>query len=256
MILKVFLADDEPLALRRLELAIARVPETEIAGSATNGVDALNVIQSTQPDLVILDIDMPGLSGIELASALGRVASVAVVFLTAHDRFAVEAFNAAAVDYLLKPLDEARLRVAIDRARALAEARAGAARAIQLEGMLNAAPAREPPSPAPAKLGFWVSHRSETIRISIDDIVWFGVDGDYVIIHTAAAEYLVHESLARLETRLGGEFMRAHRNAIIRTAAIDAIDRSTPGRLSVRLANGDLVPVSRPYQRKIAQLAR
>lgn len=254
--LKIFIADDEPLALRRLELAIARVPETEIVGRSTNGAHALSVIQSTQPDLVILDIDMPGLSGLELASALGRAGSAAVVFLTAHDRFAVEAFNAAAVDYLLKPLDEARLRVAIERARALAEARAGAARAVQLEDMLNSAPTREPPSVAPAKLGFWVSHRSETIRVSIDDIVWFGVDGDYVIIHTAAAEYLVHESLARLETRLGGEFMRAHRNAVIRMTAIVAIDRTKPGRLSVRLANGDLVPVSRPYQRKIAQLAR
>jgi len=252
--LKVFIADDEPLALRRLELALASVPHIDIVGRSANGADALTTIRSTKPDLLILDIDMPGLNGIELAMALGHSNSAAVVFLTAHDRFAVEAFNAAAVDYLLKPLDEARLRVAIDRARALAGARAGAARAAHLEGILASLPA--PPDTAPGKLGFWVSHRNETIRISIDDVIWFGVDGDYVIIHTAAAEYLFHESLARLETRLSADFARVHRNAIVRINTIVAIDRSKPGRLAVRLSNGSHVTVSRPYQQKIARLAR
>ena len=115
--MRIVIADDEPLALRRLQVALDAIPEVEIVGVADDGKQALDLIDSLSPDIVLLDIRMPEMSGLELVDALDHPSPPAVIFITAYDSFAVEAFREGAIDYLLKPLDEDRLRIAIERAQ-------------------------------------------------------------------------------------------------------------------------------------------
>jgi len=243
--LKVLIADDEPLASERLNLLLDRVPGVTLAGTASDGEAAVRMARALDPDLVLLDIAMPGLDGIEVARELSRLdRSPAVVFVTAFDQFAVAAFEVAAVDYLMKPVDPARLDRAIDRARAYLAQRTD-----------------RPGSGAAAQPGahleeFWASDLSGLVRIAARDIDRVSAERDYMRLHVAKRSWLIHHSMSALEEGLDPElFVRLHRSAIVRRDFVVGFSRNPSGRWIARLADGGEQPVGRLYTDQVRKLA-
>jgi two-component system, LytTR family, response regulator AlgR len=236
--LRVLVVDDEPLATERLQLLLARTPGVVVAGSASDGEGALRLASETGPDVMLLDVAMPGMDGIEVARALGRQsAPPAVVFVTAFDHFAVAAFDVAAVDYLLKPVDPERLGRALERARAFLAAR--------LEG--GAARATGGPA-SPLLEEFWASDMSGLVRIASRDIDRVSAERDYMRLHVGTRSWLIHHSMSALEDGLDpAHFVRLHRSAIVRRSFIAGFQRNASGRWIARLSDGSEQPVGRLY---------
>ena len=250
MSLRIVIADDEPLALRRLHIALDDMEGVEIIGSATDGVEALKLINDLSPDIVLLDIRMPELSGLQLVEALDHPSPPAIIFITAYDSFAVEAFREGAVDYLLKPLDEERLKLAIERAQLALETRDAKERIAELREALSTLQLEEAAREKPAYEEYlWVSSRGHVIRVPVSDVHWFEAEGDYVVIH-AERNHLIHDSLRDLETRLDPHrFLRVHRSSIVCIPSVIGLERSDFGAVRLRLVDGSEVAVSRSYKK-------
>ena len=242
--LKVLIADDEPLATERLEVLLARQPGITLVGSASDGVAAVAVVARLTPDVVLLDLAMPGLDGIGVARALAAAEpSPAVIFVTAFDQFAVAAFEVAAVDYLMKPVDAPRLAQAIERARAwVAKHRDGAPRGG---------------GPQSRWLDeFWASDLSGLVRIAARDIDRVSAERDYMRLHVGRRSWLIHHSMAALEDGLDPTlFVRLHRSAIVRRDTITGFSRNASGRWIARLADGGEQPVGRLYADQVRAIA-
>lgn len=199
--LRTLIVDDEPLAIERLQILCAQTPGIALVGTAQDGEAALRLIEALSPELVLLDIAMPGLDGIGVARALeGRRDRPAIIFCTAFDRFAVTAFDVAAVGYLLKPVAPEQLAKTVAR---IADVRR--------------APIA-PPVAAPTWIEeFWVPHRSEMIRVAATDIDRIEAERDYMRLHIGKRSFLLHQTISLLEQRLDpGRFVRLHRSAIVR----------------------------------------
>jgi two-component system response regulator AlgR len=243
--LRILVADDEPLATERLALLIGRIDGVTLAGTAHDGEQAVRQAEELRPDLVLLDIAMPGLDGIEVARALSRLdRSPAVVFVTAFDQFAVAAFEVAAVDYLMKPADSTRLIRAIDRARAFLAQREA------LGGTDAAAPE------TPYLEEFWASDLTGLVRIASRDIDRVSAERDYMRLHVGRRSWLIHHSMSALEEGLDpGLFVRLHRSAIVRRDFISGFSRNPSGRWIARLADGAEQPVGRLYSDSVRAIA-
>jgi two-component system response regulator AlgR len=242
--LRILVADDEPLASERLGLLLARVEGVTLVGTANDGTEAVALAEQTAPDVVMLDIAMPGLDGIEVARALSRLPrSPAVIFITAYDQFAVAAFEVAAVDYLMKPADATRLDRALDRARTfLAQRGPGAS-------------AREGDAPRYLE-EFWASDMSGLVRIAARDIDRVSAERDYMRLHVGKRSWLIHHSMAALEDGLDPAlFVRLHRSAIVRRDVISGFARNPSGRWIARLSDGSEQPVGRLYADQVRQIA-
>ena len=242
--LKVLIADDEPLAAERLQLLLARCDGIDLVGSASDGESAVRMTDALKPDLLLLDIAMPGLDGIEVAKALAlQTPSPAVVFVTAFDQFAVAAFEVAAVDYLMKPVDPVRLQRALERARDYIRFR------------------RETPAKAPTKTSewldeFWASDLTGLVRIASRDIDRVSAERDYMRLHVGKRSWLIHHSMAALEEGLNPElFVRLHRSAIVRRDFIAGFTRNPSGRWIARLSDGTEQPVGRLYSDRVRSIA-
>jgi len=196
--LRTLIVDDEPLAVERLQLLCAGLPEIELVGTVADGHAALRLAAALTPDLLLRDIAMPGLDGIAVARALADTpAPPLIVFVTAFDAFAVGAFDVAAVDYLLKPLARERLAQAIARVRACRT------------------PAATQSSPWLEEI--WVPHRAEIVRLDMRNIERIEAERDYMRLHLGERSYLVHQTPGELERRLDpAQFLRLHRSAIVR----------------------------------------
>jgi two-component system response regulator AlgR len=243
--LTALLVDDEPLALRRLNLAIAAIGGVDVVGSTTSARQAVRMIAELAPDVVFLDIAMPGIDGFEIAEQLGADDAPAIVFVTAYDQHAVRAFDADAVDYLLKPVAPERLRAAIGRVRNWIAGRSAPEDMDREEGRLG-------PDDS-----LWVHRHQEFVRVRVDDIAWIEAEGDYVRLHAGDGGGLVRATLSSLEARLDPQvFVRVHRSAICRLSAISGLHRKPTGALAVRLANGDEAPVGRSYNSGLRALLR
>lgn len=231
--MRLLIVDDERPARDRLRRMLALEPGIDAVEEAADAVQALACVRAAAPDALLLDIDMPELSGIELAAALPSASSTPtplVVFVTAHDDYALRAFDAEAVDYLLKPFDQARLRRALERLRVrLKEAR----RVLPLE-------------PAPRQL--LVSERGATRVVAVADIEWLETADNYVALHTAAGAPLLRQTLGALLEHLGHAFVRCHRRAAVRVAAIVRIEPLDKGDSELVLRGGTRVPCSRQYR--------
>ena len=242
--LKVLIADDEPLAAERLQLLLARCDGIDLVGSASDGESAVRMTEALKPDLLLLDIAMPGLDGIQVAKALAEQApSPAVVFVTAFDQFAVAAFEVAAVDYLMKPVDPARLQRALERAHEFLRAR-------------RESPAKVP-SPTSRWLDeFWASDLTGLVRIASRDIDRVSAERDYMRLHVGRRSWLIHHSMAALEEGLDPDlFVRLHRSAIVRRDFITGFTRNPSGRWIARLADGTEQPVGRLYSDQVRSIA-
>jgi len=243
--LKILVADDEPLAAERLQMLLARIDGVHLVGTAHDGESAVRMAEALGPDLVLLDIAMPGLDGIEVARALSRQGqSPAVVFITAFDQFAVAAFDVAAIDYLMKPVDAERLARSIDRARAYLIARA------------ERPPEEAPAAPSPWLEEFWASDLSGLVRIAARDIDRVTAERDYMRLHVGKRSWLIHHSMTALEEGLDPElFVRLHRSAIVRRDFIAGFTRNSSGRWIARLADGNEQPVGRLYADQVRAIA-
>jgi two-component system LytT family response regulator len=251
--IRALVVDDEPLSLRRLELALKKFPDVELVGTASDGMAALEAVHEHHPDLIFLDIRMPGFSGIELAARLDTGISPAIVFVSAFGNFAVDAFGVNAVDYLLKPLDEDRLRRAVDRVRNWMEDRTARQRLSELSDTVSDTGTDE--GDARYSRHLWVAVRERIVRLRVEDISWVEAAGDYVVAHTSEHDYLMPDSLRALEGRLDPRlFLRVHRGRIVNRRSIVEILRSKFGKASLRLATGDIVSVGRTYRNQLQQI--
>lgn len=225
--LRTLIVDDEPAAIRRLNRLCAALPSITVVGTADDGTAALELLRTTGFDLILLDIAMPGMSGIALAEQLvGRRAMPLIVFVTAFEHFAIQAFAVDAVGYLLKPVDPDLLSATIDRVL-----RRGGA-----------------PSPLVAETTlFWVPYRGALIRLPDTDIDRITGEDDYARLHCGDRSYLVSERLYAIEQRLGPErFVRVHRSTLVNSDRIAALETDA-GSWSIRLISGERIAIGRSF---------
>jgi len=231
--MKILLADDETLSRERLrDLLLDSANGVEVVGEAANGLEALNLAIKLKPDVVLLDINMPGLDGIHCARELARLPEgPAVVFITAHDDFALQAFEVAACDYLLKPVRRERLAAALAKAQRLTPSHWE-----RLDETLPEA-ARE----------YICAQRGNEVRlIPVAEIIYFHSDQKYTTVKTLAGEELIEDSLKSLEQEFGNRFVRIHRNALVATGRIERLEKGGWGGGKLRLRGlGTLLDVSR-----------
>ncbi|MDO1529647.1 LytTR family DNA-binding domain-containing protein [Fulvimonas sp. R45] len=243
MPLRVLIVDDEPPARLALERLLRALPAVEVVGSVGDGLEALRRLAVTDADLLLLDIEMPVLAGIELATRLHPAVTPVVVFVTAYPRYASRAFDVQAADYLLKPVAPARLALALERARARLAACNAGQRIAALEAALHALRA----SPAAAQpTHVWVEFGRGRKRLALNEIEWFAADGDYVQAHVTERSYLMRDSLNHLEAVLSAaRFLRIHRSTLVNLDAVDRVGTAANGQLLLAMRNGGTLPVGR-----------
>lgn len=252
-VLRAIAVDDEPLAIRRLQIALERIGGIDLLGDASEGATALRLIRNLSPDLVFLDIKMPLMDGFALSNALLSAPIVPeIVFVTAYSDFAVRAFEVGAVGYVLKPIGESQLRTAIDAARVKLRTRNAQERLADLTKTLEKLQFAQPPPEPQFETEFWIDSGSTLERVATGTIDWFEAAGDYVAVHCDQKEHLLYDSLASLAQRLNpDEFTRVHRKAIVRIQSIRALERGKFGAITLQLLSGDRVPVSRSHKREL-----
>jgi DNA-binding LytR/AlgR family response regulator len=244
--MRVLLVDDESLALDRLDTFFADIENVDVVGRASDGDEALDKIKELTPDLVILDVQMPGKNGLRAAADIDIEPRPEIVFVTAHEHYAPDAFDVDAADYLLKPVRFDRLRQAVDRARRRKALRAAEERAGQLEEQVEQLKSGQAPR-AHDDDGFWVPERHGQRRVPIDTIDWIEAARDYVLLHTSMRSHLLRITMAALEERLAGSaLLRVHRSAFVRPDKVAEVQRS--GRsLCLVLSGGASVQVGPSY---------
>lgn len=246
---RVVVVDDEPLAIRGLRISLGRVPGVELVGEARDGVEALEVIAREKPDIVLLDILMPRMDGLALAETLAVEDGPAVIFVTAYGQYAIEAFELAAVDYLMKPVTLPRLRAAIKRALTRLEADSARQRVAEMQRVIEsfrASAAGELEGGAGRSL--WISDPRGRTRVPLASVDWFEAQRDYVKIHAGAETYIQRGTLADLESKLDASmFQRIHRSAIVNLQAVRALRRRAWSLCAVTLRSGEEAPIGRSY---------
>jgi two-component system LytT family response regulator len=231
--LKVLIVDDEPLARRGVRVRLEAIAGVEIAGECASGRDAVRAIERLRPDLVLLDVQMPGMGGFAVIDAIGVDAMPAVIFLTAHDEHALRAFDARATDYLLKPIDDERFVLAIARAKERLR----------------------PPRPLRTDARIVVRDRGRVVLIEASDIDWIASEGDYVRVHSGGRGFLHRETTAAMEARLDpAQFARIHRSTIVNVARIQELRPQGDREFLVVLKDGTRLKASRGYRDRLRQL--
>jgi two-component system response regulator AlgR len=240
--LRTLIVDDEPLAIERMQVLCAEIDQLAVVGTASDGEAALTLAGKLGPDLLLLDMTMPGMDGLAVARDLGRAEEPpSVIFVTAHEDFAVEAFDLDAIDYVLKPVARDRLERAVERVLA----RRGARR----------------PGVGRWLREFWVPHRSELLRIDVNQVERIDAERDYVRLHVAQTDaegrsYLLLQTIAGLEAKLDPEqFIRIHRSTILRRDRIRGLRHEGLGVWSVELADGEVLRIGRTYLHKVKAIA-
>ncbi len=249
MSMSVLIVDDEPLAREGVVLHLQREKDFSIAAMCASGREAIKAIHQQKPDLVFLDISMPGLSGFDVIEAVGVENMPPVIFLTAYENFALKAFDVCAVDYLLKPIDPARFAVSLDKVRQYSRQAMIVQRATQLNSLLlNEA------APAPCVERLIVKSHGHTYFIPIVDILWVEANGDYVDVYTASKTHLVRETMQNIEQQLmPWGFQRIHRSAIVRLTMITELITHSAGDYYLVLNNGKQLKLSRNYRDTLLQ---
>ena len=255
--LRVLVVDDEPLGRLRIEDLLRHEEGAEIVGTAADGVAAVEAIRSLAPDLVFLDVQMPGKTGLDVVREIGPGSMPATVFVTAYDQYAIQAFDVAAVDYLVKPFDDERFEQAFERAR----------RALRLQGMARlreqlvvvlegTAPGETAPSAAvPARrylerIAVETGGKLESVRV--DDVEYILASGPYARLQVGPRRFVIRETLQHLEDQLDpARFMRIHRSTIVRLDLVESLHRTPAGESEVRLKNGVRLKVSRSRRESV-----
>ncbi|WAT17171.1 LytTR family DNA-binding domain-containing protein [Aurantiacibacter sp. MUD11] len=237
--LRTLIVDDEPLAIERMQVLCAEIPQLTVIGTASDGESALRLSEKLSPDLLLLDMTMPGKDGLQVASEASSLETPpAVIFVTAHENFAVEAFDLEAVDYVLKPVATDRLERAIERALAR---RGSAPEGQNASDWLSE---------------FWVPHRSELLRIDASEVFRIDAERDYVRLHVGETSYLLLQTIAGLEEKLDPDkFIRIHRSTILRKDFISGLKHEGLGVWCAELADGNELRIGRTYLKKVKAMA-
>lgn len=251
MPLRTLIADDEPLARERVRGFLGQVEDIEIVADCATGTDTLARIAELKPDVVFLDVQMPGMSGFEVLQALPPGLAPAIVFTTAHDNFALEAFEVNAVDYLLKPFKLARFQQAVERARRSVEAQTPATSNRRLTQWLEQ---RAPLPPGQRRL--MVKDPDRVVFVRLDEIDWIEAAGNYAVLHTGKTSHVLRETMANLEKELPDElFFRVSRSAFVHLQRIRELQPMPGGQHVVFLQDGQKVTMTRPLRELQARIA-
>jgi two-component system, LytTR family, response regulator len=253
-VIRALVVDDEPLARTGLRTWLAQEPDVTVVGEAGDGPAAIEAIQTLTPDLVFLDIRMPGMDGFEVIDRVATTHLPLVVFVTAHDEHAIQAFDVQALDYLLKPVSAARFAEAMRRARAALEREEGVAARAQLARVLDQRESGGDPGagPTPVLHRFVVKDRGRYRLVRTEEVEWIEAAGNYAEIHTRGGVHLVRVTIAALESRLDRErFARIHRSTIVRIDRIREIVPEWHGDCQVILDSGATIKMSRSYRDRL-----
>lgn len=242
--ISALIVDDEQLAREELSYLLTDIPDIEILQTAANGIEAVKLIEQLEPDLVFLDVQMPERDGFDVVKALPPRRLPAVLFVTAYDRYALQAFEVHAVDYLLKPFTGERFRTALDRARERIAQHVQDPALAELARALRNRPAYL--SRLPIRSG------GRTLFVNLDAVDWLEAADNYVRVHVGQREHLVRETLATLEAQLDPErFARIHRSAIVRLDGVAEIRPTSHGDAEVVLRNGSRLTASRTWRHRL-----
>jgi two-component system, LytTR family, response regulator len=241
-LLRTVLVDDEPLALERLQFFFGDIKDAEVVGTARDGREASEVIATLKPDLVLLDVQMPHMNGLRVAATLPEQDRPEVIFVTAFEHYAADAFEVEATDYLLKPVRYDRLWQAVERAKRRRRMR-------QL-----AAHAADAPAPAQHDNGFWVPTKNGSMFVPVESIDWIEAARDYVMLHTATRAHMIRMSMRALEEKVDpNELMRVHRSAFARPGHVTEVQRTGRTISGLVLKDGAVVQVGPNYAKAVAQ---
>lgn len=245
---RCIVVDDEPLARRRLRAMLAAHADFEVLGEYEDAAGAVAAIRALRPDVVFLDVQMPGMNGFEVVAALEPEQMPLVVFVTAYDEFALRAFEVCAIDYLVKPVAAARLRTTLERVRTQLRGRDRG----DLESRLRAL--TELARPAEHVDRFLVKRGQKFVFVRVEDVFWIEAADNYVKVHTAAGVEMLRSTLGSLESRLDPRrFVRVHRGAIINIDRLQGMEAWGQGEYLLILANGTRINSSRTYRTSIRQ---
>jgi two-component system LytT family response regulator len=236
--LRVVVADDEPAARRGLRQILSE-HGVKVVAEAADGPSTIDAVLENRPDALFLDVQMPGLTGLDVCDALvaRRALMPHIVFVTAYDAFAIRAFEVSALDYLLKPISDERVRATIERCRDASRSRHDRDLRLRLEALMRQATPRQQ---------LVIPEGARVTIVPESDVVWIEADDYYVTVHTTARSHLWRESLTALEGRLDPTaFVRVHRSAIVRIDQVREIRQGADGSAVLRLTTGHSVPISR-----------
>jgi two-component system LytT family response regulator len=263
--LKALIVDDEQLARRGLEIRLQKFDDVEICGECRNGREAIDAVRTTLPDIVFLDVQMPGIDGFEVLRRLSGSDMPIIIFVTAYDEFAVRAFDANALDYLLKPINDDRLGEAIERARLARDEKLASShrtkllklvceltgRELTLEGAI--AQAAHGRGSFPERLS--IRDAGETVNVQVDAIDWIDAAGDYMCVHVAGKTYVIRGTMKRLEEVLDPKtFVRVHRSAIVNRDRVVAMRPHLNGEYFLTLVGDRELKLSRKYKDNLPRL--
>ena len=247
--IRTLIVDDEPLARERLAGLLAAEPDIEIAGQCRDGEEAVKAIIEQTPHLVFLDIQMPQLNGFEVIDAVGPERMPLVIFVTAHDRHALRAFEVRALDYLLKPFDRDRLRDALQRVRKQVEREDGGEIGRRLLALMKDLRRDQPRTDR-----LVVKSGGRLFFLRADEIDWVEAAGNYVRLHVGSTSYLLRETMNAIEGRLDPEkFFRIHRCRIVNMERIQELQPWLNGEYAVLLRTGTRLTLSRGYREKLQE---
>jgi len=261
--LRTLIVDDEIPAQQRLLHLLAQEADIDVVGVCSSGTQAIQSIRTLHPDLVFLDIQMPGCDGLEVVRTIGPAEMPAVIFVTAYDQYALPAFDLAALDYLLKPFDNQRFRETLDRAREHMRLHQLDTLHQQLIHLLNVTqpPPQAAPVPAQAPTAYLerlaVDHGGQVLVMAVETIAYITAEGPYVRLHSNGRTYLIRERMKALEARLNPSlFYRIHRSTIVNVTEIASYQRHTYGDYVVHLHDGTKLKMSRTRREALVKQLR
>jgi two-component system, LytTR family, response regulator len=248
--LRLLIVDDEPLIRAGIRECLSHVDRIEVVGECGSGAEAMQAIASQQIDLVLLDVQMQDLTGLDVVEKIGPAHMPPVVFITAYDEYAVKAFELNAVDYLLKPFDNSRLRASVERARERIAERRNTSLADQLQALLNSRARRWPER-------IIVRDGERFDFVPVESIEWIESANNYVQVHCGPRHHLLAESLSSLESRLNpARFLRIHRGRIVNLSRIVAVHSLLNGTYEVELHSGTRLTSGRQYKAAVQAVIR
>jgi two-component system LytT family response regulator len=246
--MRALIVDDEPLARERIRTLLGREADIEIVGECGDGAAAVDAIDALQPDIVFLDVQMPGMTGFEVVSTVGPENMPLVIFVTAYDEFALRAFEAHAIDYLVKPFAPERLHAATERARTQLLGRTRGALESNLRALITTA------QPAEYLDRFMVKRGPRFVFVRASDVLWIEAADNYVKLHTAKRFEMLRATLNALEAKLDPRrFVRVHRGAIVNIDFLEGMEPWGQGEYLLSLAGGVQITSSRTYRNRIRQ---
>ncbi|GAA6186668.1 MULTISPECIES: LytR/AlgR family response regulator transcription factor [Alteromonadaceae] len=269
--IKALIVDDEPLARKGLAVRLQEFDNIEVLGECQNGLEAVSVIPQLRPDLVFLDIQMPGLNGFQVINKLRELQQPVpiIVFVTAYDSYAIKAFDIHALDYVLKPIDEKRLRVAIEKVSAVFGQNSEGEQKVKLaklvaeftgddcEDILQRLASGETIDNKRYPSILAIKDGSEVTRVAVDDIQWIDAAGDYMCVHASDGTHIMRRTMKELEEELDPrKFVRAHRSAIVNIQYVTKMVSHVSGEYHLVLSNDTELKVSRSHRDKVKEMIR